>query len=90
MICARNRLVQTEPGKTLQMRGITVHQDDYVIVDRCGTVLILAKHIEEVLNFGEKIDHRQSLMVHAVHAGQPVSEVMHGKQFETIRRLNQI
>jgi regulator of RNase E activity RraA len=82
MISARNRLVQIESGKPLQMRGITVHQDDYVIADRCGTVFIPAKHIEEVLDFGEKIDRRQSLMIHAIHAGQPVSEVMHDKQFE--------
>ncbi|KAL7959008.1 demethylmenaquinone methyltransferase family protein [Trichoderma compactum] len=74
MISARNRL----------MRGVTVHQDDYVIADRCGTVFIPAKHIKDVLDFGEKIDCRQSLMVHAVRAGQPVSEVMHDKQFESI------
>ncbi|KAL6834436.1 demethylmenaquinone methyltransferase family protein [Trichoderma camerunense] len=84
MISARNRLVQIESSKPLQMRGVTVHQDDYVIADRCGTVFIPAKHIEEVLDLGEKIDRRQSLMVHAVRAGQPVSEVMHDKQFETI------
>ncbi|KAL6791124.1 demethylmenaquinone methyltransferase family protein [Trichoderma sp. SZMC 28013] len=84
MISARNRLVQIESGKALQMRGVTVHQDDYVIADRCGTVFIPAKHIEEVLDLGEKIDRCQNLMVHAVRAGQPVSEVMHDKQFGNI------
>ncbi|OPB43526.1 demethylmenaquinone methyltransferase family protein [Trichoderma guizhouense] len=88
MISARNRLVQTESGKPLQMRGVPVHQDDYVIADRCGTVFIQAKHIEDVLDLGEKIDRRQSLMVHAVRAGQPVSEVMHDKQFENISDMD--
>lgn len=84
MISGRNRLVQIESGKPVHMRGVTVHQDDYVIADRCGTVFVPAEYIGEVLALGEKIDRRQSLMVHAVRAGQPVSEVMHDKQFEAI------
>ncbi|KAF7520823.1 hypothetical protein PCG10_008749 [Penicillium crustosum] len=85
MISARNRLVQVESGTPLQMRGVTVHQDDYVIADRCGTVFVPAKSIEEVLEYGERIDRRQTLMVQAVRAGHPVSEVMHDTQFEAIR-----
>ncbi|CRL21953.1 Ribonuclease E inhibitor RraA/Dimethylmenaquinone methyltransferase [Penicillium camemberti] len=84
MISARNRLVQVDSGTPLQMRGITVHQDDYVIADRCGTVFVPAKSIEEVLEYGERIDRRQALMVQAVRAGHPVSEVMHDTQFEAI------
>lgn len=85
MISARNRLVQVESGTPLQMRGVTVHQDDYVIADRCGTVFVPAKSIEEVLEYGERIDRRQTLMVQAVRAGHPVSEIMHDTQFEAIR-----
>ncbi|OQD60524.1 hypothetical protein PENPOL_c022G06957 [Penicillium polonicum] len=85
MISARNRLVQVDSGTPLQMRGVTVHQDDYVIADRCGTVFVPAKNIEEVLDYGERIDRRQTLMVQAVRAGHPVSEVMHDTQFEAIR-----
>jgi regulator of RNase E activity RraA len=85
MISARNRLVQVEAGKPLQMRGVTVHQDDYVIADTCGTVFVPVKHITEVLELGERIDRRQNLMVRAVRAGHPVSEVMHDSQFEAIR-----
>ncbi|KFZ08850.1 hypothetical protein V502_09103 [Pseudogymnoascus sp. VKM F-4520 (FW-2644)] len=29
MVSARNRVVQVDSGKSLQMRGVTVHQDDY-------------------------------------------------------------
>lgn len=85
MISARNRVVQYDSGIPLDMRGVTVNQDDYVIADRCGTVFIPAERIEEVLNLGERIDKRQTLMVQAVRAGQPVSEVMHDSQFEAIR-----
>lgn len=85
MISARNRVVQVDSGKSLQVRGVTVNQDDYVIADCCGTVFVPAKRIEEVLEFGERIDRRQTLMVRAVRAGQPVEEVMHDSQFEAIR-----
>ncbi|CAG8135681.1 unnamed protein product [Penicillium salamii] len=85
MISARNRVVQYDSGKPLEMRGVTVNQDDYVIADRCGTVFVPADRIEEVLDLGERIDRRQNLMVQAVRAGQPVSEVMHDSQFEAIR-----
>lgn len=63
MISARNRMVQIDSGTPLQMRGIMVHQDDYVIADSCGTVFVPAKRIEEVLEVGERIDRRQTLMV---------------------------
>lgn len=85
MISARNRVVQVESGTALQMRGVTVHQDDYVIADNCGTVFVPAQKIDEVLEFAERIDRRQSLMVRAVRAGKAVSEVMHDTQFEAIR-----
>ncbi|CAG7920682.1 unnamed protein product [Penicillium olsonii] len=85
MISARNRVVQYDSGIPLEMRGVTVNQDDYVIADRCGTVFVPAARIEEVLDLGERIDRRQNLMVQAVCAGHPVSEVMHDSQFEAIR-----
>ncbi|KAL5360156.1 ribonuclease E inhibitor RraA/Dimethylmenaquinone methyltransferase [Aspergillus floccosus] len=85
MVSARNRLVQVEAGTPLQMRGVTVRQDDYVIADNCGTVFVPAERIREVLDLAERIDRRQKLMVNAVRAGKPVSEVMHDSQFEAIR-----
>lgn len=49
MISARNRVVQITSGTSLQVRGGTVNQGDYVIADRCGTVFIPAEHNKEVL-----------------------------------------
>lgn len=86
MISARNRMVQVASGIPIQMRGVTVKQDDYVIADRCGTVFIPAERIEEVLELGERIDRRQNLMVQEVRAGKPVSEVMHDSQFDAINK----
>lgn len=85
MISARNRVVQIDSGKPVQIGGVTVHEDDYVIADRCGTVFVPASRIEEVLDLGEKITHRQDGMVAAVRAGRSVAEVMHDKEFEAIR-----
>jgi 4-hydroxy-4-methyl-2-oxoglutarate aldolase len=85
MISARNRVVQVDSGKPVQIAGVTVHEDDYVIADRCGTVFVAASRIEEVLDLGERITRRQDGMVAAVRSGRPVSEVMHDKEFEAIR-----
>lgn len=85
MISARNRIVQIDSGKPVQMAGVTVAQDDYVIADRCGTVFVPAGRIGEVLDLAERIARRQDGMVAAVRAGRPVSEVMHDKEFEAIK-----
>ncbi|MCU9953835.1 RraA family protein [Burkholderia sp. BKH01] len=84
MISARNRVVQVDSGTPVQMAGVTVHQDDYVIADRCGTVFVSAMRIADVLDLGERIAKRQDGMVAAVRAGRPVAEVMHDKEFEAI------
>jgi regulator of RNase E activity RraA len=90
MISARNRIVQLDAGSPLQVQGVTVNQDDYVIADRCGTVFIPAERIEEVVELGERIDRRQTLMVEDVRGGKPVSEVMHDKKFEAIQSARSV
>ena len=75
MISARNRVIQIDSGKPVQMAGVTVDQDDYVIADRCGTVFVPAARIEEVLELGERIARRQDGVVAAVRGGRPVAEV---------------
>ena len=85
MISARNRVVQVESGKPVQIAGVTVSEGDYVIADRCGTVFVPASRIDEVLDFGVRITRRQDGMVAAVRVGRSVAEVMHDKEFEAIR-----
>jgi regulator of RNase E activity RraA len=84
MISARNRVAQISSGEPIQVQGVTVSQDDYVIADRCGTVFVPAGRIEEVVTLGEKIAARQDGMVTAIRAGRSVSEVMHDKEFAAI------
>lgn len=86
MISARNRVVQLSSGQPVNMAGVTVTEDDYVLADRCGTVFIPAQHIDEVLILAEKIACRQDGMVAAVRSGRSVAEVMHDKQFEAIKQ----
>ncbi|MCA8009762.1 RraA family protein [Burkholderia cenocepacia] len=84
MISARNRVIQIDSGTPVQMAGVIVNEDDYVIADRCGTVFVPAKCIEDVLDLGERIAKRQDGMIAAVRAGRPVADVMHDKEFEAI------
>ena len=84
MISARNRVVRIDSGKPVQMAGVTVREDDYVIADRCGAVFVPADRIEEVLVLGERIARRQDGMVQAVRQGRSVADVMHDKEFDAI------
>ncbi|KAI6754756.1 hypothetical protein HG530_012508 [Fusarium avenaceum] len=84
MISARNRLVQIDSGNQVEMRGVKVDQDDYVIADNCGTVFVQAGSIDKVLELAERIERRQQGMVREVRTGRSVAEVMHDKQFEAI------
>ncbi|MGE8387658.1 MAG: RraA family protein [Pseudomonas sp.] len=84
MISARNRVVQVAAACPVQVAGVAVAQDDYVIADNCGTVFIAQAQIAKVLDLAERIDRRQAGMVDAVRAGRSVAEVMHDSQFEAI------
>lgn len=84
MISARNRLVQVESGTPVEMQGVTVHEDDYVIADNCGTVFIPFARVEEVLDLGERIDRRQAKMLQEVRNGRSVADVMHDTEFDAI------
>ncbi|EPE93810.1 RraA family protein [Rhizobium grahamii] len=86
MVSARNRLIQLNSGQAVRIAGVLVHENDYVIADRCGTAFVPAARIEEVLDLGERIARRQDGMVAAVRSGRSVEEVMHDKEFEAIRQ----
>ena len=85
MISARNRVVQISSGQTVNMGGVVVKENDYVIADRCGTVFIPVDRIAEVIELGERIAQRQDGMVQAVRSGRSVADVMHDKEFEAIK-----
>ena len=85
MISARNRVVQIDAAVTINVAGVDVSEDDYVIADRCGTVFVPQAYIEKVVDLGERITRRQDGMVEAVRSGRSVAEVMHDTQFEAIQ-----
>ncbi|MEE1923322.1 RraA family protein [Pseudomonas sp. 148P] len=84
MVSARNRVVQVDAACAIEVAGVTVREDDYVIADNCGTVFVAQAHIQQVLDLGERIARRQAGMVEAVRGGRSVAEVMHDSQFEAI------
>lgn len=84
MISARNRVVQVASGQPVDVAGVTVRENDYVIADCCGTVFVSADRIAEVVDLGERIVRRQDGMVQAVRSGRSVADVMHDKEFEAI------
>lgn len=88
MVSARNRVIQVDSGTPIQVAGVTVCEDDYVIADRCGTVFVAAARIDEVLELAERIARRQDGMVQAVRSGRSVEDVMHDKAFEAIKADN--
>jgi regulator of RNase E activity RraA len=85
MISARNRVVQIASGSPVSVAGVTVHEDDYVLADRCGSVFVPTARIDDVLDLAERIARRQDGMVEAVRAGRSVEDVMHDKEFEAIQ-----
>lgn len=85
MISARNRVIQYDSGKPIQFAGVNVNEDDYVIADRCGVVIIAFDQIDAVLELAERIKSRQDGMVEAVKTGRSVEDVMHDKEFEAIK-----
>lgn len=66
IISARNRVVQIASGGAVQMAGVTVNEDDFVIADRCGSVFIPTSHIGEVLDLGDRIAKRQDGSQHRI------------------------
>ena len=84
MISARNRVMQIAAAVTIEVAGVNVSQDDYVIADNCGTVFVPQAHIAQVIDLGECIARRQQAMLDAVRSGRSVAEVMHDSQFEAI------
>jgi len=84
MVSARNRVVQLASGTPIQVAGVTVREDDYVIADRCGTVFVASGRVDEVLDLAERIVRRQDGMVRAVRSGRSVEDVMHDREFAAI------
>jgi 4-hydroxy-4-methyl-2-oxoglutarate aldolase len=82
-VTARGRLVERATNVPVSAWGITVHPGDYVIADGSAVVFIPAAEVVRVLNVAEDIAAREARMAKAIHAGEPISQVM-GAQYESM------
>ncbi|KAM3508298.1 hypothetical protein MY10362_001286 [Beauveria mimosiformis] len=79
-----SRVVQVASGTPVEICGVEVCEDDYVVADNCGAGFVQAARIEEVLDVAERIWRRQEQMVRKVRSGSAVAEVMHDTEFDAI------
>jgi 4-hydroxy-4-methyl-2-oxoglutarate aldolase len=82
-VTARGRLVERATNVPVSAWGITVHPGDYVIADGSAVVFIPAAEVARVLDVAEDIAAREARMAKAIHAGEPISQVM-GAQYESM------
>jgi regulator of RNase E activity RraA len=80
---ARGRLIELATNETIMVGDILVSAGDYVIADASAVVFVAKRDIERVLETAEMIVAREKAMVEALHAGQPISQVM-GTTYETL------
>jgi len=80
---ARGRIHESGVNVAIEVGDVSVEAGDLVIADGTGVVFIPAANAEQVIEVAERVVAREKMMVEAVNAGQPVSEVM-GKDYETM------
>lgn len=82
-VSARNRIVQAAMDIPVQIGGVAVGPQDYVLADENGVVFIPSEQAEVVTGLAELIARREQTMVDAVLGGQSVVDVMHDNRFPT-------
>lgn len=80
---ARGRIHESGVNVGVEIGEVSVNPGDFVIADGTGVVFVPAQIAQKVLAAAERIVAREKLMVAAVKAGEPVTEVM-GKDYETM------
>jgi regulator of RNase E activity RraA len=75
---ARGRVVEKGTNIEIQIRGVAVHPDDFVLADDSAIVFIRGSQIDAVLSAAEQIVAREAAMGKAIRQGVPISEVMGG------------
>lgn len=83
-VSARGRIVQAAMDERVQVAGISVAPQDFVLADVNGVVFIAAGAAERVVGLAERIVEREARMAEAVRSGRDVREVMHDSQFPSV------
>jgi regulator of RNase E activity RraA len=88
-VSARGRIVQLAMDEPVEVGGVRVDPGDLVLADRNGVVFVPDPTAARVLDLAERIVAREAAMTAAVHAGRPVTEVMHDSRFPTVEEADQ-
>ncbi|WP_370935029.1 RraA family protein [Amycolatopsis sp. cg13] len=83
-VSARGRIVQAAMDERIQIAGISVAPQDFVLADVNGVVFVAAADAERVIELAQRIAEREARMAEAVRSGRDVQEVMHDSQFPSV------
>lgn len=83
-VSARGRIVQAAMDERIQIAGISVAPQDFVLADVNGVVFVAAGEAERVVGLAQRIAEREARMAEAVRSGRDVQEVMHDSQFPSV------
>ncbi|MBN9740940.1 4-carboxy-4-hydroxy-2-oxoadipate aldolase/oxaloacetate decarboxylase [Amycolatopsis sp. A1MSW2902] len=83
-VSARGRIVQAAMDERIQIAGISVAPQDFVLADVNGVVFVAAGDAERVVELAQRIADREARMAEAVWSGRDVQEVMHDSQFPSV------
>ncbi|GGF40011.1 diguanylate cyclase [Youhaiella tibetensis] len=78
---ARARVHEVATNAPIEVASVAIAPGDYVIADGSGAVFIPAAEAERVIATAERIAAKERLMVEALKAGKPVSQVL-GADYE--------
>lgn len=78
---ARSRVWEQATGEPVRIGAVTVSPGDWVLADSSGVVFIPAARLNEVVARAERIVRRERLMLEALRAGDPITEVL-GRDYE--------
>ena len=78
---ARGRIHEAATNVPVNIGDAVVQPGDYVVADGSAVIFIAAADIERVLEAAESIVAREAAMARALHAGEPITQVM-GANYE--------
>jgi 4-hydroxy-4-methyl-2-oxoglutarate aldolase len=78
---ARGRIHEASTNQPVTIGHVVVHPGDYIVADGSAVICIAAADIDRVLEAAETIVAREAAMAKALHAGEPITQVM-GANYE--------
>lgn len=80
-VTARGRVAEHDFNEPITIGGVAVYPGDTVFADGSGVVFIRAGREEEIISLAEKLFRKERLMIAAIEAGKPITEVL-GADYE--------